>query len=212
MGMSYTYRSPVAPFVGAALRNSLKLGAVAFVIVVPLGILGGVVAALNRRALDRPHHHADRAVGDGGAGIRLRHRADPGLRRRGSTSFRSPRPRRRAPAPLTQIYYLLLPSMPLVLVLFGYIARMARAGTVEALEADYTRTAVLKGLPLAHRDLAARAAQRAAADHHGGGHAGRLPDRRPRGDRDAVPLPGHRQPDLHGRARRTTSRCWRRAC
>jgi peptide/nickel transport system permease protein len=40
-----------------------------------------------------------------------------------------------------------LPSIPLVLVLFGYIARMARAGTVEALDADYTRTAVLKGLP-----------------------------------------------------------------
>jgi peptide/nickel transport system permease protein len=34
-----------------------------------------------------------------------------------------------------------------VLVLFGYLARMARAGTVEALDADYTRTAVLKGLP-----------------------------------------------------------------
>jgi peptide/nickel transport system permease protein len=49
--------------------------------------------------------------------------------------------------PLTQIYYLILPSAPLVLVLFGYIARMARAGTVTALEADYTRTAVLKGLP-----------------------------------------------------------------
>jgi peptide/nickel transport system permease protein len=48
---------------------------------------------------------------------------------------------------LTQIYYLLLPSMPLFLVLFGYIARMARAGTIEALDADYTRTAVLKGLP-----------------------------------------------------------------
>ncbi len=49
--------------------------------------------------------------------------------------------------PLTQIYYLMLPSLPLVLVLFGYIARMARAGTIEALDADYTRTAVLKGLP-----------------------------------------------------------------
>ena len=48
---------------------------------------------------------------------------------------------------LTQIYYLLLPSFPLVFVLFGYIARMARARTVEALDADYTRTAVLKGLP-----------------------------------------------------------------
>ena len=44
MSMSYAYRSPVAPFVGAALANSLKLAAVAFVIVVPLGIAGGVLA------------------------------------------------------------------------------------------------------------------------------------------------------------------------
>ena len=48
---------------------------------------------------------------------------------------------------LTQIKYLLLPSFCIVFVLFGYIARMARAGTIEALEADYTRTAVIKGLP-----------------------------------------------------------------
>jgi hypothetical protein len=34
-------------------------------------------------------------------------------------------------------------------VLFGYIARMARAGTIEALNSDYARTAVLKGLPRA---------------------------------------------------------------
>ena len=47
----------------------------------------------------------------------------------------------------TQIKYLLLPALCLVFVLFGYIARMARAGTIEALDADYTRTAVLKGLP-----------------------------------------------------------------
>jgi peptide/nickel transport system permease protein len=39
------------------------------------------------------------------------------------------------------------PYPALVFVLFGYIARMARAGTLEAIEADYTRTAVLKGLP-----------------------------------------------------------------
>ena len=49
---------------------------------------------------------------------------------------------------LTQVYHLLLPSIPLVLILFGYIARMARAGMIEALDAEYTRTAVLKGLPL----------------------------------------------------------------
>ena len=47
----------------------------------------------------------------------------------------------------TQVKYLLLPALCLVCVLFGYIARMARAGTIEALEADYTRTAILKGLP-----------------------------------------------------------------
>jgi peptide/nickel transport system permease protein len=41
---------------------------------------------------------------------------------------------------------LLLPSIPLMFVLFGYISRMARAGTVDVLEAPYVRTAVLKGL------------------------------------------------------------------
>ncbi len=49
--------------------------------------------------------------------------------------------------PLVQLQHLILPALPLVIVLFGYIARMTRAGMVEALSADYTRTAVLKGLP-----------------------------------------------------------------
>ena len=35
----------------------------------------------------------------------------------------------------------------MTLVLFGYIARITRAGVIEALESDYTRTAYLKGLP-----------------------------------------------------------------
>jgi peptide/nickel transport system permease protein len=47
----------------------------------------------------------------------------------------------------TQVYYLLMPALALVLVYFGYIARMARAGTIGALGADYTRTATMKGLP-----------------------------------------------------------------
>ena len=33
------------------------------------------------------------------------------------------------------------------MVLFGYIARITRAGVVEGLDSDYTRTARLKGLP-----------------------------------------------------------------
>jgi peptide/nickel transport system permease protein len=48
--------------------------------------------------------------------------------------------------PVDIVRQLLLPSIPLVFVLFGYISRMTRAGTIDALEANYTRTATLKGL------------------------------------------------------------------
>jgi peptide/nickel transport system permease protein len=45
-----------------------------------------------------------------------------------------------------QFQVIILPAVTLSAILFGYIARMARAGTIEALAADYTRTATLKGL------------------------------------------------------------------
>ena len=106
------------------------------------------------------------------------------------------RPRGRTARVLTQIKYLLLPSFCLVFVLFGYIARMARAGTIEALDADYTRTAVIKGLPQRTVLCAPRAAQLAAADDRRHRHAGRLPHGRPRGDRAHLQLPGDRPDDL----------------
>ena len=54
MGTSYAYRSAVEPFIRAALINSVKLAVLAFVIVVPLGILGGVISALHAgRGTDR---------------------------------------------------------------------------------------------------------------------------------------------------------------
>ena len=146
MGMSYAYRSPVGPFVGAALARSAKLGALAFAIVVPLAISAGVWAALHAgRWIDR----AIMIVGLSATvvpefvssitlilvfGIWLSwlpseagYPDDAGI--------------------LTALRHLILPALPLVFVFFGYIARMARAGTAEALDADYTRTAVLKGLP-----------------------------------------------------------------
>jgi len=45
------------------------------------------------------------------------------------------------------IHGLFLPAMCLVLLLFAYLFRMTRAGMITALEADFTRTARLKGLP-----------------------------------------------------------------
>src|SRR5262249_26772796 len=146
LGKSYAYRAPVAPFLLTAIQNSAKLAAVAFLLVVPLGIFGGVIAALYR---GRP---ADRMISVVGLSATIVPEFVSGIvlilifgvwLRWFPTSAAFP-----ADAGiLTQIYYLLLPSLPLVLILFGYIARMARAGTIEALDADYTRTAVLKGLP-----------------------------------------------------------------
>jgi len=145
MGKSYTYQAAVEPFIRAALFNSAKLAALALVIIVPLGILGGVIAALNYGGV------VDRVISLTGSsaatvpefvsgivvivvfGVTLKVLPVTAAAGAGASFF-------------TQLRYLILPAVPLVLVLFGYIARMARAGTIEALESDYARTATLKGL------------------------------------------------------------------
>jgi peptide/nickel transport system permease protein len=145
MGQSYVYHAPVAPFVLSALGYSLKLGALAFVLLVPLGIAGGVWAAVHSgRPVDRIISIiglSATVVPEFVTGIVLIMIFGVWLKILPITAAWPP-----GAGPLTQIYYLLLPSLPLVLVLFGYLTQMARAGTIEALAADYTRTAVLKGL------------------------------------------------------------------
>jgi peptide/nickel transport system permease protein len=46
----------------------------------------------------------------------------------------------------TEIRFLLMPAMAMAIVYFGYIARMTRAGAIDVLQSDYTRTATMKGL------------------------------------------------------------------
>jgi peptide/nickel transport system permease protein len=46
----------------------------------------------------------------------------------------------------TQIHYLLLPALAMVVAYFGYIMRMSRAGVIHGLQSDYARTATMKGL------------------------------------------------------------------
>lgn len=148
MGQSLLYRAPVAPFVMQAFSNSLKLAAVALLLVVPLSISGGVVAALN---VNRP---LDRMISLGGLSATVVPQFVSGIililifgisLRWLPISAASPD----GAGLMTQTYHLIMPALTLVLVLFGYIARMARAGMIEALDSDYTRTAVLKGLPWA---------------------------------------------------------------
>ena len=146
MGTSYSYRTAVATLVGGALLNSVKLAALAFVVVVPLGIAGGVVAALHAgRPLDRVISVAGLSaatVPEFVSGIVVIVIFSTELHWLPSGASAGP-----GASGLAQFQHLILPAIPLVFVLFGYIARMARAGTIDALAADYTRTAALKGLP-----------------------------------------------------------------
>ena len=146
LGTSYQFQAPVSSFLFPALVRSLKLAAVAFVIVVPLGILGGVVAALNRgRVVDRVISTTSLSlstVPEFVSGVVLIVVFAIVFKLLPVTASAPPG----ASFP-TQLRYLILPAIPLVFILFGYIARMARAGTIEALDSDYVRTATLKGLP-----------------------------------------------------------------
>lgn len=145
-GTSYQQQAPIGPLLGKALVHSLELAALAFVIVVPLGIVGGVVAALHAGG------PIDRVISAFGLSATVIPEVVSGIAlilifglwlnilpisASGAHGFGD------------TLYHLIMPAIPLVLILFGYIEQMARAGTIEALRSDYARTATLKGLPRA---------------------------------------------------------------
>jgi peptide/nickel transport system permease protein len=146
LGQSVSTGRPVSDILIDALVASGKLALLAFIIVVPLAIVGGVIAAMNEGTF------RDRLISVGG----LSATAIPEfvwavlfilIFALGLGIFPTTAQFPGGAGVFTQLEYLLLPALCLVCTLFGYIARMARAGTIEALEADYTRTATLKGLP-----------------------------------------------------------------
>ncbi len=144
-GDSFVNGKPVLPQLADAIGRSAKLAGLALLITIPVAIAAGLFAARRR---DRP---ADRAIVLLGVtsssipefvtgtilvvvvGVQLK--LLPVL-------ANAPRD---ADA-LTQIRYLLMPALAMAVVYFGYIARMTRAGTIEVLQSDYTRTATMKGL------------------------------------------------------------------
>ena len=146
LGTSMQYRGPVSDLLMPAIGYSSKLAGVAFFLIVPISIAGGVIAAMNRGK------KVDRIITVGGlsaavipefvwaivlvltVGVTFQIFPVTAFPEEGSRTI------------LNQIWHLVLPSISLLLVLFGYIARIARAGVIEALESDYMRTAVLKGL------------------------------------------------------------------
>ena len=144
-GDSFVSGQPVLPQLLGAVGRSAKLAGLALLITIPISILAGLYAASRR---DRKSDRAIVLIGVTTSsipefitgtilvvvvGVQLGWL--PVL----------------ATAPpdsdiLTQIRYLLMPATAMAIVYFGYIARMTRAGAIEVLQSDYTRTAAMKGL------------------------------------------------------------------
>jgi len=136
----------VLPTVMKALANSLLLAGFALVIIVPLSIVLGVFAGLRRDSLlDRTITISTLSmtvIPEFVSGViliwlfavQLKWLPVSATPPEGATFF-------------DRLYYLILPAIPLMFLELGYIARMARVGTVQVLAMPYIRTAVLKGLP-----------------------------------------------------------------
>jgi peptide/nickel transport system permease protein len=143
-GTSPVLQQAVRPYVLGALGRSTLLALVTFAIVVPVALVLGVAAASRRGS------RLDRFITVGSMGV-------AGVPEMVSAviltlllgvdlhwlpvsaSSDGPLPDR--------LYHLVLPALALAPTLAGYLARMVRATAVEVMDADYTRTAVLKGLP-----------------------------------------------------------------
>lgn len=136
---------PVTELVLSALGNSAKLVGLSLLVIIPISILGGLVAAYKKDTwIDRTIVNvglAFSAIPDFVAGVfLLAFLAVP------FEFFKVQATPPSGAGPFTQIQHLMLPVLTVLAVYFGYIARITRAGTINALDADYTRTAFMRGL------------------------------------------------------------------
>ena len=145
-GVSFRTGRPVADTLFMRLRNSLLLAGIAFVVVMPLALVLGIIAGLNE---GRP---IDRILTIGG----LTTTASPNFATGillilvfaawlevlpGAVVLLDDR------AIFANLNMLVLPVATLTLIELGYVLRITRASMVEVMNAPYIRTAFLKGLP-----------------------------------------------------------------
>jgi len=144
-GLSLRTGRPVADLLFTRLRNSLVLAGIAFVIVMPIALLLGLVAGLNEgKALDR-------ILSVGGMMFSVTPEFATGIFLilifafwlklvPGATVFGEK-------APWERPEMLILPVLTLTLIELGYVLRITRASMADVMKAPYIRTAFLKGLP-----------------------------------------------------------------
>lgn len=157
-GLSLRTGRPVADLLFTRLRNSLVLAGIAFVIVMPLALVLGLIAGLNQ---GKP---LDRILSIGGMMFSVTPQFVTGIFLilifafwldlvPGATVFGEK-------APWERPKMLILPVATLTLIELGYVLRITRASMAEVMREPYIRTAFLKGLP--YRRIVAKHAVRNA--------------------------------------------------
>lgn len=144
-GESWRLQLEIAPLVRTRAVNSAVLAALALAFIVPVSLALGVLAALRRgRLFDRMTivaGHVGIAIPEFVSSMFLILVFSLWLNLFPPSALVS-----ESAPPYSDPTGLVLPVIALTLVLFGYLSRMVRASMLEQLRANYTRTAVLKGL------------------------------------------------------------------
>jgi peptide/nickel transport system permease protein len=145
-GESLQFGRPVAVTLFPRVRNTLVLALVAFIVVMPLALLFGILAGINEgRTTDRVISVtglAATATPEFVTGIFLILILGIWLKAVPAVAiFTSPNAIFENPA------LLILPVLTLTAVELGYVTRMTRASMVEVMDSAYIRTAILKGMP-----------------------------------------------------------------
>lgn len=143
----------VVGLIGTSLFNSFKLVAFALVVIVPVSVLGGTIAAYKKDSL------LDRTIVNTGLALSSMPEFVAGILLLALLAVPFDFFKVSAAAPpvrvqgqlvdagiITQLHHLLLPVIAVLFVYFGYIARVTREGVITALDSDYSRTAFMKGL------------------------------------------------------------------
>jgi peptide/nickel transport system permease protein len=145
-GLSMQYNRPVSNLILPRIRNTIILAGCAFVVVMPLALLLGILAGINEGKL------LDRIVSVVGLSITAIPEFVTGiflilvfgiwfkvlpavtLFLNNDAVFENPK-------------MLILPVLTLTAIELGYVARMTRASMVEVMDSAYIRTAFVKGMP-----------------------------------------------------------------
>ncbi len=145
-GKSLQFGRPVSVTLFSRVKNTLILAGVAFLVVMPLALLFGILAGINEgKPLDRFISITSLAATATPEfvtgiflilifGIWLRVLPAVAVFLSEDAIFQNPK-------------LLALPVLTLTAVELGYVARMTRASMVEVMSSPYIRTAILKGMP-----------------------------------------------------------------